>query len=714
MNDVTQEFDETDAMPPVGAVDPTPLPRLKAAVIRLQRKRPPRGGDSTDSGLYGRALVVEARPDDDHLDDAPTAERVSTAIHRGTVGLDDATVEHAYPPPAPGVSHGASGHTELPEDCLWYEGLTIADKYVLIEEVAHGAWGAVWRADQKGVQRSVAIKVLHPREERALTAARQRFEREARLASRIRHPSAVRIFDYGLQKCSPYLVMEWLDGTTLADTVALCGALPPEVVEPLVRATVGALRAAHDEGVIHRDVKPGNIMLVESSQGLTPVVVDFGLARTFEDDEPTVTRADMVIGTPAYMSPEAIRGETISPLSDIYSLGVSWIEALLGYNPWRGASSAETMTRHLMCCPIDTSALMQKGCTPAFAAVLLKMVSLEPDERPQSAHALEQALLALAATRAPVHKTRALSALPMTEELLQMMRKVEWRRKSPALALIVALCIAVIVTVGAIAMYRPAEAGWNWSIRSTPALAPYSLASTHAADEARMAAPHGAADDAGRIELAGSRPTPRSQRPVEPRSVAARDTAEELRTAGIGGGPAVPALTLPAAGMAQADARRTATSSGAPHAAAATPRDTASDAFYAQREAGSLHNAAMPLYGPERAEPAAIETAPTAPSPARRTSDTAAVGRPQGVTTRRRDTALPAPAAIGTLVVTASPAGRMVIDGKDYGIRSTLVLRDLALRSYTVELHRDGASQRRTVALRADTRHVERFHAAAP
>lgn len=658
-----------------GDVESSPLPRLHAAILRLQRRRPLPTCDTDESDLYPPGFLPDTSDD---AWDAPEAWDDRADID------DDATVEHPRADHVhPQSTEGDEGGTRI-----WREGLVLSDKYVLIEEVAQGAWGAVWRAEQAGVQRSVAIKVLHPREERALEAARQRFEREARLASRIRHPSAVRIFDYGLQQCSPYLVMEWLEGTTLAESLAHCGALPSTLVETIARATVGALRAAHDEGVIHRDLKPGNIMLVESSAGITPVVVDFGLARTFDDDEPTVTRADMVIGTPAYMSPEAIRGETITPLSDIYSLGVTLIEAVLGHNPWRGASSAETMTRHLMSSPLEASTLVRAGCRPAFAEVLCKMVSLEPEERPQGANALERTLLAIDDIRPPHTSassvlSRLHAPLPRTEELYRLMARVEWQRRRPTLLALALLGLAVMGVTAAAIVYKPPADPPRWSIRPHQVSPP--LAATLDASPREPAT-----NDNARLRLAEGIDGHTRARALRLDAPASSMSPWTTSTP--------PVLTLPdARGMEMAASLR-ASSSLLPST------DEGADSLTRDTLATRL-----PSLDPHESE-VALETPPTDGGAPREEPAPRASGASRSTAApRRRDASLPTPAAMGTLVVTASPAGRMIVDGKDYGHRSTLMLRDLSLRSYTVEVHRDGRVDRRSVVLRTDTRHVERF-----
>lgn len=309
--------------------------------------------------------------------------------------IETRTVEVARQPDASTVTTSqplpaiANEPLHVTNENPWSPGTEIDNRYQLIQAIGAGAWGTIWKARQKGIDRFVAIKILKERDEPGMLKARSRFEREAKLASRVRHPSAVRVLDYGHLQNQPYLVMEWLEGISLQRFLNDCGPLPPELVLDIAIGVCGALHAAHQEDVIHRDLKPSNIMLVETSAGLTPVVVDFGLARTFTPDEPTVTHANMIVGTPAYMSPESIRGRPLTPASDIYSLGTTFVTILFGDNPFRGETGSVTMTNHLLGPPFSVDSLKLVGCSDDFARTLMAMISMNPEDRP-TARALEE------------------------------------------------------------------------------------------------------------------------------------------------------------------------------------------------------------------------------------------------------------------------------------------------------------------------------------
>lgn len=341
------------------------IEELRTDVLsRIQHARSARKATPSEHNAHAASQTVEYA-DEDTVESFPSDTNYRSARSGPQPSADDRV-------------HDQQNQTQ------WNAGTLIANRYRLLEPLGAGAWGTIWKARQEGIDRFVAIKILKEREPQSMTNARARFEREAKLASRIRHPSAVRVLDFGYRDNQPYLVMEWLQGLTLQSFLRECGPLPPELVVDIGIGICGALHAAHEEGVIHRDLKPSNIMLVETSSGLTPVVVDFGLARTFAPDEPTVTRDDMIVGTPAYMCPESIRGRALTPTSDIYSLGVTFLTALLGENPFRGESGSVTMTNHLLERPVDQETLELIGCSPALASALLAMIALEPEDRPDA------------------------------------------------------------------------------------------------------------------------------------------------------------------------------------------------------------------------------------------------------------------------------------------------------------------------------------------
>lgn len=271
-------------------------------------------------------------------------------------------------------------------------GTLIAERFRIDERLGAGGYGTVYRATQLSIDRPVALKILHSdlahREEVAA-----RFEREARLASRVRHPNAVSVIDFGSDGDRLYLAMEYVEGPSLRRVLKRDGPMPWREVLVLADRICAALGAAHALGLVHRDLKPANILLTTIEGARQPVVIDFGLAKVFEGDEhETLTRPDTMIGTPAYMSPESVMGAPIDDRSDLYSLGVVLYEALSGAVPLKGRSPIETATMHIRESPPP---LIERVAEPAPAALLAlvhELLAKEAAHRPSSAEAVRARL----------------------------------------------------------------------------------------------------------------------------------------------------------------------------------------------------------------------------------------------------------------------------------------------------------------------------------
>ncbi len=275
-------------------------------------------------------------------------------------------------------------------------GQTLAEKYRVEELIAEGGMGAVYRGTHVLMDKTVAIKVLHP----ALAADDKivaRFSREARAASRISHPHALSVTDFGESENGVvFLVMEYLKGLTLKEVIHSEGQMPlPRVIE-IVRQISGALEAAHAEGVVHRDLKSDNIMLLDIGGGDWAKVLDFGIAKITEKvgQDPALTAPNLIIGTPQYMSPEQCsQASEIDSRSDIYSFGVILYEMLVGHVPFTGESPTAIMMKHLQDPP--PSVLEERQDLPASVShVVTRAMAKRPEDRFQTVSELSDELAA--------------------------------------------------------------------------------------------------------------------------------------------------------------------------------------------------------------------------------------------------------------------------------------------------------------------------------
>jgi serine/threonine-protein kinase len=294
-------------------------------------------------------------------------------------------------------------------------GQTLADKYRVEELINQGGMGAVYRGTHILMDKTVAIKVLHP----ALAADEKivaRFSREARAASRISHPHALNVTDFGESSNGVvFLVMEYLNGKTLKEVIANDNPLPlPRVVE-IMRQVTGALEAAHHEGVVHRDLKSDNIMLMDAGNGADwAKVLDFGIAKIQEPmgQDPALTSPNLIIGTPQYMSPEQCsQASEIDARTDIYSLGIILYEMLSGHVPFTGESPTAIMMKHLQDAP--PSILEERKDLPAAVGrVLARALAKRPEDRFQNVTELGDALAQSALNEPIAATTNAEAARP--------------------------------------------------------------------------------------------------------------------------------------------------------------------------------------------------------------------------------------------------------------------------------------------------------------
>ncbi|HEV2705057.1 MAG TPA: serine/threonine-protein kinase [Pyrinomonadaceae bacterium] len=261
----------------------------------------------------------------------------------------------------------------------------IAGRFRIECEIGKGGMGTVYRASHLGLERPVAIKVLK-QEVASDPEVAERFMREARTMARLRHQRAAMIFDAGrLTDGRPFIVMEYVEGETLADTLAREGTLAPERAVRIASEICDVLDAAHSLGIVHRDLKPSNIMLTE--RGIC--VLDFGIAKVLASASDATkthatTESGLIIGTPRYMSPEQCLGQKVGPASDLYSVGVLVYEMLAGHPPFVDQLSSAVLVKQATCAP--PALLSQRPELPRpLALVVHTLLAKNPASRPAKA-----------------------------------------------------------------------------------------------------------------------------------------------------------------------------------------------------------------------------------------------------------------------------------------------------------------------------------------
>ncbi|HEX4257971.1 MAG TPA: Stk1 family PASTA domain-containing Ser/Thr kinase, partial [Streptosporangiaceae bacterium] len=260
----------------------------------------------------------------------------------------------------------------------------LGDRYELDGVVGRGGMAEVYRAHDIRLDRTVAIKTLRVDLARDHTF-QARFRREAQSAASLNHPSIVAVYDTGEDMTSgipvPYIVMEYVDGRTVRDLLQADHRLLPERALEIIDGVLGALDYSHESGIVHRDIKPGNVMVTRNGD---IKVMDFGIARAMSDNQATMTQTAQVIGTAQYLSPEQARGERVDARSDLYSTGCLMYELLTGRPPFTGDSPVAIAYQHVRENPVPPTVVDPD--IPAWAdAIVLKAMAKDPADRYQSA-----------------------------------------------------------------------------------------------------------------------------------------------------------------------------------------------------------------------------------------------------------------------------------------------------------------------------------------
>jgi serine/threonine-protein kinase len=336
-------------------------------------------------------------------------------------------------------------------------------RYRAVRRIDAGGMGEIWEADDTLLGRRVAIKIL-AEELAGDRAAVRRFRREARATAKLDHPNVIRVYDF-VDGEAPFLVLELLEGHTLADRLRRDGALPPAEAARIAAAVADGLDVAHRAGIIHRDIKPSNIMLTASG-GVK--VMDFGIAAAWEAHS---TTGQQLLATASYTAPERITGGRASPAGDLYSLGVVLYEMLTGRPPFVADNAEQLLRAHLEVAPRPVRSLVF-WVPPEVAAACEAALAKDPAGRPASAGALAARLRAAVQTAQasadtfsparigsdrPVEPTRRLSADQTT-----IVRGPHRTRRRPRAVMAAAVVVLVLGAAGA------AAALWQTMDRTSP------------------------------------------------------------------------------------------------------------------------------------------------------------------------------------------------------------------------------------------------------
>ena len=261
-------------------------------------------------------------------------------------------------------------------------GLLVADRYRLEEIIATGGMGQVWRAMDETLERAVAVKVLRP-DTAGEEGFVERFRAEARHSAGLQHPNIATVHDFGEGAHSAYLVMELIEGQPLSAIIKDRAPLPPEEVTEILYQAALALQAAHDAGVVHRDVKPANIVVDDEGYAR---LTDFGISRALAGAQ--LTQTGEVLGTPHYLAPEQAQGRPAGPASDIYALAVVGYEMITGNRPFAGDSMITTALAHVS----QPAPQLPADIPDPLRTTVMAGLAKDPSQRPESAAAFAEAL----------------------------------------------------------------------------------------------------------------------------------------------------------------------------------------------------------------------------------------------------------------------------------------------------------------------------------
>ncbi len=325
---------------------------------------------------------------------------------------------------------------------------TLVGRYELGEVIGRGGMGTVYRATDLVLRRTVAVKVLPATLAEEDPTHVARFEREARAAAALTHPGVVAVYDTDADEGTRFIVMECVTGRDLTAIVREQAPLDPVRAVSIAERVADALAAAHAAGIVHRDVKPANVMLAADG---SVKVLDFGIARAL--DGATLTHGSSILGSAAYMAPEQALGERADERSDVYSLGCLLYAMLTGRPPFTGEAGAAVLHQHVNAKPRPPSQINPR-VSPALDALVIAMLAKAPSARPQSATQLRGRLAAMVAesptapATAPTAQTATLEQTAVTRPLAGGARV---KRSRLAAAAVLGGCVVLVAVVVALA-----------------------------------------------------------------------------------------------------------------------------------------------------------------------------------------------------------------------------------------------------------------------
>ena len=323
-------------------------------------------------------------------------------------------------------------------------GQIVKERYEILEILGEGGMAFVYKARDMQLERFVAIKTLKPNYVNQETFV-DRFKREAKTAANLNHPNIVQIFDWGIED-EPYFVMEYIEGNTLTSIIAKNRTISLSDILFIGAQVSSGLHAAHQKGLVHRDIKPGNIMITPDGK---VKVTDFGIV-SLQNEESDITKTGSILGTASYISPEQAQGKSVSIESDLYSLGTVLYELITGKAPFSGDSPISTATKHLTEKP-EKPSMFRRDLPKGVETAILKLLEKATYDRYKSAEDLRATLL---------QQRKALQSEQTRENLVDLTNpKVKLRFTLPALIISIGVVFGTIWTLTQVFDGLPVDGG---------------------------------------------------------------------------------------------------------------------------------------------------------------------------------------------------------------------------------------------------------------